>query len=53
MTENDACEQATVKAKRISSVKFHQKFLSAKTEMNCSTKDIIVEVVGSTTKSRK
>ena len=26
MTENDACEQATVKAKRISSVKFHQKF---------------------------
>ena len=39
MTENDACEQATVKAKKKVIGEVSPEVLTAKTEMNCSTKD--------------
>ena len=39
MTENDACEQATVKAKKKVISEVSPEVLTAKTEMNCSTKD--------------
>jgi len=39
MTENDACDQATVKAKKNIISEVSPEILSAKTEMNCSTKD--------------
>ena len=37
MTENDACDQATVKAKKNIISEVSPEILSAKTEMNCST----------------
>ena len=39
MTENDACEQATIKAKKKVIGEVSPEVLTAKTEMNCSTKD--------------
>lgn len=42
MTENDACEQATVKAKKNIITEVSPEILSAKTEMNCSTKKPVV-----------
>ena len=48
MTENDACEQATVKAKKKVIGEVSPEVLTAKTEMNCSTKpQETVEVVES------
>ena len=38
MTENDACEQATIKAKKKVIGEVSPEVLTAKTEMNCSTK---------------
>ena len=42
MSENDACENATVNAKKSIISEVSPEILSAKTEMNCSTKDIPV-----------
>lgn len=39
MTENDACEQATIKAKKKVIGEVSPEVLTAKTEMNCSTKE--------------
>jgi hypothetical protein len=39
MTENDACEQATIKAKKKVIGEVSPEVLSARTEMNCSTKE--------------
>ena len=39
MSENDACENATVNAKKSIISEVSPEILSAKTEMNCSTKD--------------
>ena len=39
MTENDACEQAIIKAKKQVISEVSPEVLTAKTEMNCSTKD--------------
>ena len=41
MTENDACEQATVKAKKKVIGEVSPEVLTAKTEMNCSTKESV------------
>ena len=41
MTENDACEQATVKAKKNIITEVSPEILSAKTEMNCSTRSVV------------
>ena len=46
MTENDACEQATVKAKKNIISEVSPEVLTAKTEMNCTTKDVIVAEPG-------
>ena len=42
MTENDACDQATVKAKKNIISEVSPEILSAKTEMNCTTKNPVV-----------
>jgi len=42
MSENDACDNATVNAKKSIISEISPEILSAKTEMNCSTKDIPV-----------
>jgi hypothetical protein len=39
MTENDACEQATIKAKKKVIGEVSPEVLTARTEMNCSTKE--------------
>lgn len=39
MTENDACSQATIKAKKKAIGEVSPEVLTAKTEMNCSTKE--------------
>lgn len=41
MTENDACEQATVKAKKKVIGEVSPEVLTAKTEMNCSTRSVV------------
>ena len=41
MTENDACEQATIKAKKKVIGEVSPEVLTAKTEMNCSTKESV------------
>jgi len=38
MSENDACEQATISAKKVIIGEVSPEILTAKTEMNCSTK---------------
>ena len=42
MTENDVCEQATVNAKKNIISEVSPEILSAKTEMNCTTKNPVV-----------
>lgn len=41
MTENDACEQATVKAKKNIISEVSPEILSAKTEMNCTNRSVV------------
>ena len=41
MTENDACEQATIKAKKKVIGEVSPEVLTAKTEMNCSTRSVV------------
>ena len=51
MTENDACDQATVKAKKNIISEVSPEILSAKTEMNCSTKNPVVVEANPTVES--
>jgi len=51
MTENDACEQATVKAKKNIISEVSPEILSAKTEMNCTTKNPVVVEANPTVES--
>lgn len=47
MSENNACEQATINAKKSVISKVSPEILTAKTEMNCSTKETMPVVVAS------
>ena len=51
MTENDACEQATVKAKKNIISEVSPEVLTAKTEMNCTTKNPVVVEANPTVES--
>ena len=51
MTENDACEQAIIKAKKQVISEVSPEVLTAKTEMNCTTKNPIVVEANPTVES--
>lgn len=51
MTENDACEQAIIKAKKQAISEVSPEVLTAKTEMNCTTKNPVVVEANPTVES--